>query len=336
MGTEEMEDTQVVSEEVVESTEATPEVEPKVEATNEEGAETAAEEAGEETPKPAAEAAPKYEPNFKYKVYGEEKEFDKKLQSLIKDKEVEEHIRSLYAKADGIEGIQGQRDHYRKSYQELNNEVQQVLTSAQKGDIQGVLKSVGVDTSDISKVISGLGFRKEDIIRHAYELAQMSPEQEQAMQRQREMEAQAFEQQSYAQQTQTELQQVQAQLKSIQLDKALSTPEMSPIVEAFDSAYGKGAFWNEVCTRGEYYHSKGNPNVPVEQLVEEIAKFARVGMQNQNNSQAETQSTPTLSPQRPKEKIPVIPNVNAGTASPARKKAKRLSDLRNMAKELSD
>jgi hypothetical protein len=277
---------------------------------------------------------PQWTPNFKYKANGEEKELDERVRAVVKDKDTEEWIKKVFAKADGIEAIQQQREHYRTQYNTLQDEASKVLDAVDKGDYRTALQSLGVNTQDIGQVMTGLGFRKEDVIKYAYGLAQLTPEQEQANMRQRQLELQNREQLSATEKLNQKLHQADVQLKTFELKSVLSSPDVTPVVDAFDRQHGKGAFWDQVCQRGEYYHLK-NMDKSTQELVEEVMRFARSSQpqQTQMAQQYAPQATPAMQTQQ---KVPVIPNVMAGGGSPARQKTTSLKGLKQFAASLED
>jgi hypothetical protein len=278
---------------------------------------------------PEVPLPPTYSPNFKYKANGEEKELDERVRGIVKDKETEEWIKKVFAKADGIEAIQQQREHIRNEYNTLRTEAEKVLAAVDKRDYRGALESLGVNVQDIGHVMQGLGFSKQQIIEHAYNLAQLTPEQEQAHARQRELENRAQQQYSANEQLNQKLYQADVQLKTFELRSTLSTPEIAPLVEAFDKHHGQGQFWNQVCQRGEYYDLKGQTK-STQELVQEVLAFARV------HSPAQVTSAPQATPAHTQQKVPVIPNVGGGNTSPTRKKISSIESMKQFAQELSD
>lgn len=278
------------------------------------------------------EPLPAYSPDYKYKANGKEKEIDERLRPLIKDKETEEWIKKILSKADGLEEVLAHREHYRNQFNTLNAQANAVISDVKNRDYSSALQKLGVDTNDIKSVMSGLKFKKEDIIRYAYELAQLTPEQEAAYARERELELSALQQQSQVEQLHQRLYQQEVQLKTSELKMVLSTPDYAPLVEAFDQKNGQGAFWDEVCRRGEYYDLKGSPK-QVMDLVNEVGSIAKLLV---TQTPAQAQATPAANQQVKQNVVPVIPNVSGASASPARKKTKSLKELREYAKTLSD
>src|SRR5574343_619183 len=67
-----------------------------------------------------------YVPNKKYSVRGKEFEFDKDFDAIITSKEVEDKIRNLYVKADGLEAIQKQRDTLKQTLDTASKELETI------------------------------------------------------------------------------------------------------------------------------------------------------------------------------------------------------------------
>jgi hypothetical protein len=282
---------------------------------------------------PSVEApapAPAYSPDFKYKVFGETRELDPKVREFIKDKESEEYFKSVFSKADGIEGMKEQREHYRSQYNNLAQEAQKVIAAVDSGNYGEALSQLGVDTKNIGQVMQGLGFRKEDVIKYAYGLAQLTPEQEQAYARQRELEQYARQKDQSVSEAEQKLMQADVKLRTFELKSVLSTPEYASLVSTFDQSQGQGAFWNHVCERGDYYFRRG-VDKPVHEVVEEVAKTFKAFM-----PQSQPQQGAPAQVVKPSANVPVIPTVGSGGASPARRKVQTLADMKAFAANLED
>jgi hypothetical protein len=280
----------------------------------------------------AAAPAPEYKPDLKYKVWGEERELDPRIHGLIKSKEDEEWIKKVFSAADGIDHFKAERDEAKQEYTRVMAEVQNVLKAADLGDYQTIFQSIGIPKPKIHELLTSMGYDKDEIIRHAYELAQLTPEQEQYYSRQRELERQNRELQSSLSQTRQQQYEFEVQTKTQELMQTISQPEISPIVQAFDAHHGSGAFWEEVRQRGIAHFALHKRDMPVQQAVNEVVRLIRSGQQASPMQQAATPALQTKS-----QSLPVIPSVGSGGAqTPARKKPKSLDELKRFAAELSD
>ena len=267
-------------------------------------------------------------PNLEYEVRGQKKQFDERLKDLIKSKEHEDLIRDLHTKADGIDTIKEQREYIRNQFSGLQKEVNQVLDMTERGDLKGALQSVGWDTSDIGKTLQGLGYDKRSIIEYAYSLANLTPEQEQYQNQLRQAELEKRELAKQTQTFQSQLEQIQVQSRRTELQNILSKPDIQPIVEAFDKEYGSNAFFQEVANRGALYWHQSKKDVPPEQLVQEVLRFARHLPQQQ---------TPTQTPPKRKEDLPVIPAVGGGgSQAPVSKRITSIEEMKRYAQTLRD
>lgn len=279
--------------------------------------------------------APDYVPDFKYKVYGQEKEMPESVRSLIKSKEDEEYFRDLFTKADGVEAMKAHREHYRKQFNELQSEVSKVLDMTEKGDLAGALSTIGWNPKDIAKTAQALGWDKRQIIEYAYQLANLTPEQEQYQNQLRQAEQEKLNLAKQQQQLQTQLEQFQVQTRQAELQSALSSPEVAPIKEAYDKIYGPDAFEHEVIKEGQWHFYARKVDMPVQQVVREILERARRIVQPQSQQQVSTpQVQPT--PQR-REDLPVIPAMGSGSSrAPVSKKVTSIEEMKRIAQTLSD
>jgi hypothetical protein len=280
---------------------------------------------------------PAYTPSFKYKVYGEEKELDPRLKSLVKTKEDEEWITKIMSKADGIEGVTTQRDLYRNSYQQIKNQGDQILSMVDKGDYAGVLSSLGAKPS-LEQLVDGLKISDDELIRFAYQRATLTPEQKQYYTQAKSLEAQNRDLALQNQQHQELVQNIQIQQREGELSQALSTPDIAPIAQAFDREHGQGAFWEEVRQRGIAHFALHKVDAPVAQMVQQVASRLKVYAQNAAPL-AQAQATPAMqsapTPTKSPAELPVIPVVPTGGTSPARRKFKTFDEMERESNELN-
>lgn len=274
---------------------------------------------------------PAYSPDFKYKANNQVRELDKRLHSIIKDKETEEWVKDLVSRADGLDAVKSDREQFRNQYSNLATEANKVLSEVDRDNYGKALELLGVDTKDMQRVMAGLGFSKRDILEYAVRLANLTPEQEQSYSRERELELRGREQQSYVQRVEQRLQEADQRFKELELKQTLSLPEYASIATAFDQSNGQNAFWNQVCERGDYYFQKG-VDKSVAEVVAEVARVLKPYA---------TVAQPSASPQAPQPVkssagVPVIPTTGSGSASPARKMPTNVKALKAFAANLED
>ncbi len=290
-------------------------------------------------PAPTIEDIPAYSPDFKYKANGQVKEIDERLRAVIKDKDTEEWLKKTLSKADGLEEVQAHRDHIRNEFNTLASQAKEIISDVDSGNYGVALQKLGVDTKNVGKVMAGLGIQKEEIIKYAYSLTQLTPEQEMAQNKQRELELNSQRQQSTVQELNQKLYEQDVQIKTTELRTVLSTPDFAPLVAAYDQTKGQGAFWDEVCQRGEYSYllaqqGRGREKSPME-LVNEVAAIAK-HLVPQAPVQTMNQAIPAQNQFQKQTTVPVIPNVGGGNSSPAKQKIKSVDQLKAYAKTLSD
>lgn len=286
---------------------------------------------GQKSPTEGQTEVQKYEANLAYEVYGKKKEFDARVKEWIKSKEDEDFIRDLYTKADGIEGLKTQRDQYRNQFNELSSEVNAVLDAASKGDLKAVLTSVGWDVSNIGNVLHGLGVSKDDIIKYAYQLAQLTPEQEtlQNQLRQEELKRKQLEQQNQ-QLTQQDLQS-KLQQRQVEVTQLISTPEILPIAQQIDALRGEGTFFREVWERGKALYFDTGKDLPATEVVKMVADAYKPFIQS---ATAQTQTQPsqsTVETPSTQQKKPTLPNIGNGSSqTPAGRGVKSIKDIEKL------
>lgn len=280
----------------------------------------------------ATPETPAYTPDFKYKVWGQEKELDPRVRAIIKSKEDEEWIKKQFSAADGVETFKTQAQEARNAQATVMKEVNNVLKAADMGDYKAAFKSMGVDISDIPKVLKGLGYDDRAIIEHAYHLAQLTPEQKAAYAKQDALQRQAQETEMRAQSYETRALQLETRMREQELTQALSHPEIAPIQSAFDQNHGQGAFWEEVKNYGEFVFLKHKKDIPVHEAVVAVARrlssgVPQVPQQSQSGFRGQpAQATAARSPSE----LPVIPTMpSGGTNSPTKRAVKSVKDIEN-------
>jgi hypothetical protein len=271
--------------------------------------------------------SPDYTPNLKYSVADQEKEFDDMFKEFVKSKEHEEKLRDLYTRADGLERVKMRRDELENKYQTLESQVGEVMRTVEKGDLKNAMSALGVDVSDFGAIAKGLGYTKEQILQHAYQLASLTPEQEQYQNQLTEAQMQQMQLQKEREHYQQELQMLKVQGRKTELQSVLTSQEVSGLTKTYDSALGTpGAFEQEVIRRGFLHHKLTGEDLPVHAAVEQVAAIAR------HMKQAQEPKAP-----RSQGEIKVIPNVGSGgSQAPVSKKISSIESLKAYASTLTD
>lgn len=270
-----------------------------------------------------------YDPDFSYKVKTETKEFDEWLRPVVKDKETEERLRELYTRAEGLEEVKSVRD-------QIKEELEEKTRLMQEKDQQiDQIKQVGryIQKKDYNTFFKALQIPKEDIIRYAAEELQyqeMTPEQQQYIDQQREQAYRLSLLEQQNQQLSTQAQQAQRQQMEQTLESELTRPEVEQVAEQFDSRLGKpGAFREEVIKRGVLHEQNGTvvtANQAVSEVLQLIGGTSPQPQAEEAPQQAGTRNEPVVASRKP-----VIPNIGSSSGgSPAAKRPRSLEDLRRL------
>lgn len=292
---------------------------------------------GSDSPVSQAPEIPVYKPDLKYTAWGQEKELDPRVHGIIKSKEDEEWVKKLFSAADGVETFKQQRDQTKQEYAQLHSDVQSVIKAADMNDYKTAFEKMGVKRPSIAELATGMGYTKEEIIKHAYTLAQLTPEQESAQNRERELQRQNQLLQADLMSTRQQTYEQQVQTRTQELSQVMSQPDIAPYKQAFDAHHGQGAFWEEVKKQGILAHHMTGQDIPVRQAVDSVLRFMRLGQpaQAQQPIAQPQQVAPVATPAaQPTSELPVIPSVGSGGSSTPTKK--RVSSVADIERELQE
>jgi hypothetical protein len=272
-----------VTGEVVESTQGSEE---------EGGSKAASESTGEEA----------YTPTLTYKVLDEERKFDDRLASVVKDKESEEYFRNLYTKADGL-------DAYKQKYSELEGQSKQLVAGYQQ------LKQLR-DQGNVSDLMKAIGLKDEaifDYVQARLKEEQLPEEDRKIVERERRLQK---ENEVYKQKlSDYEQRVVETNVESDirELEMLAATPTVSPVAAAMEK---NGLnFADEVIKDGHFEYLRTGKEPPIKSVVERIAK--------RYSYLATNKAAPT--------KQPTLPTVKGGNASAIDKPITSLDELRKFA-----
>lgn len=280
---------------------------------------------------------PKYEPNFKYKAFGKEKELDPFFRDLVKDPESERKVKEVFTRADAFDDMKGRYEaasiEGQKTLQQftaLDRDVRRVTSFLNSGDTDNFFRALNIPDSMLL----------EHLQRKA-EIQQLSPDQQRAYNQGIDARAQNL----YAQETYEQLKQnyatQQVEYRQMQLDSVLLRPEVNSAASAWDQKMGLGAFRNLVIEEGaNVVHATGQ-DLPAEMVVQRVLQKYGKLLQSEapqpapQNSQPQASPQPQPSaPQAPQTVVvqgkPVIPNVNGRGTSPVKQAPKSLDELRKL------
>lgn len=268
---------------------------------------------------------PAYQPNWKFKVSGEEKEMDEWIRPAIKDAETEKKLRKLYEDAYGLEPVKASREkiqqehqELKQNYQSLHSSVEEAMTYKHQGNLGMFFQKTGVSDDQIAK------YMLEKINR-----SNLPPEQQQVY---NELDAKRNQELQLARQLEesdTRYREIASKAKEWEVDQWLAKPEVSSIVERYDGLNGKGSFKNYVAEVGEYlFHKNSGQDVAAEIAVNTVLQ--RLGNAYRGQQASSPGSTESATPTK---ELPVIPNVSGKNVSPTQKSVRSIDDLRKLSQE---
>lgn len=273
-----------------------------------------------------------YTPNFKYRVYDQEKEFDPKLQALITDKASEDTIRDLVTKAEGLDVLKPTHQRIVQDRDKIASERNALSANANR--------IMGLRDSNRRLFFAELGVTDQMLVAAAREIADaQDPENPSGwtqFQQMRQAEWNAHVANLQNSQTQANANQSAVQAHEQALQRAFSAPHVSTFAQRFDALHGQGAFREAVEARGNFlYHQRGY--VDPQLVAEDVIAFQSKGMAltpapatpTPGSTVTPAGGTPAVRP-RPKG----LPNVGRGRAStsPIGKRPKNVKELKEYAK----
>jgi hypothetical protein len=271
--------------------------------------------------------APTYTPNYKYKAALQEKELDEFWRPLVKDADSEKKVKELFSKVDAFdfvkqrkEAIEEQYESLSGNYEHMSTTVKNVESALNKGDLSSVFRQLNIGTPQIFQ------WAQQQIAR-----MEMPAEQRQQIEQYEQAQQYNSQLEQKMSQVQQQYEQQATQTRVMQLDFALSRPEVAQFAQAWDANGGEGAFKHFVIEEAKktFYESKVDlsPEQAIASVMQRFGKFLNVG----NSTTQQPQAVSSMQAQSQK---PVIPNVTGKAASPIKKVPKTLDDLRKISKDL--
>lgn len=271
---------------------------------------------------------PAYKPDYKLKVYGEEKDLeDPFLKELMKDADSEKKVKEIAQKYLGFDTVKGRHEKLSTEYQEFQKTTQPVVEyynkasqMLQKGDLEGFF--------DLTKIPDEMIFKYA--VQKA-EQAQMSPAQQQQIQQQKQMMREREYLQEQNQSLQTRQQQQLSQFRAQELSWVLARPDVHNVASTFDQKVGRpGAFRQAVIDKGlaHYAATNGKEDLSAEQATQEVLKL--IGAVVTPTAQTPPQQGLIQQNGAP----PIIPNVSGRGTSPVKKQVRSIADLKKKREEL--
>lgn len=282
---------------------------------------------GGATPVVGADGKVSYVPNYKYKAALQEKELDPFFHSLVKDPDSEKKVKELFTKVDAFDFVKGKKEEVETKFSSLLNDydhmsdtVTRFNTSVEKGDLSSAFRLAGISKEKIF-----------DWTRQQIQLMEMPAEQRAQYEQFETAQNQKYELEQKVSSLEQRYQQQAVQARTMQLDAAISRPEVATFAQAWDQNSEPGAFRNFVAeeARKVFYESQQDlsPEQAVAMVMQKFGRF--VGGTTLQSPQAIQGNGQRQAP-------PVIPNVTGKASSPIKKVPRNLDDLKKLAREMRD
>lgn len=263
-----------------------------------------------------------YTPNYKYRVYDKELEFDEWLRGSIKNKEQEEKLRDIFTRAEAMPDLKEKykaAQEYRTKYETTQKNINKIEKHLQSGDIESFFSAIGYQPAQtqqmLAKYVKGLIDQQE-----------MPEEQRQQLLAHRQAQQRAMELEEKYSQAQTGRQELETRLLGMELEMTLNNPEFSDFVKYYDEKVGKpGAFKEEVIQEGHRRSLERGVTASPKEVVAEIVGKMRMFGGSPTAVQAQQQF-----PAKPK---PTIPNMQTRGGSPAMKNFTSFEDIEKYREE---
>lgn len=255
---------------------------------------------------------------------------DEFIRPVIKDKDTEEKLRSLYAKGYSFDVVMPKYKDLKEKYQDvdqkyktLTDNISMLETHLNQGDFDGFFNTLRIPEQSIYKwVLDKLNYQE------------LPPEQRQQFDSYRQAQQQKIMLEREYSRLQQQHEQMSVQARTMELNTVMSRPDVSSVASNYDQRMGKeGAFRDLVIERGQLAHwrSEGKVDLTPEEAVREA--LALVGEMQQQAQQAAVSQAPQVPANQAQAKPPVIPTVQGKGSSTVRKIPKTLDDIKRMAQD---
>jgi hypothetical protein len=273
--------------------------------------------------------APAYEPNWKFKVGDEEREFDDRLKPFVQSKEDEEYFRDMLTKAHGLE-LNKKRTAARE--QEWGQKETEFSSLRQTHDrVQNTLQKLNeLKVQDFGVFQKAWEIPDQAVLRRASEILKThdDPDARQQLDQSYNNRLQMLQYEDRVNQdTQTQVV-MQRQLHEMKMHSALQSPEISRFASEYDRRMGTpGAFLEEVNILGTVeFQSKGyqDPQVIVAKAHQRLSKLL--------GPLEAPASAPSQAPASQPAPRPSLPNLGSGrTGTAVSRRPKSIAEIRKLA-----
>lgn len=276
------------------------------------------------------EKVDEWAPEYKIKVLDNEYEIPDYIRPYI-TKDNYNEIKETYEKAYAL-------DHFKEKNNRYKEENSSLVPYKEKFEKQNeVLSRFGnyLNKKDYTNIFKELNIPDEEILKYSYDRIQyneLPPEQKKEYDSNIETRTKLSQLERQNQEFQHMLSQQTAQARANELEQCLNQDQIKDVVAQYDSRVGQpGAFKQEVIKRGQLAWYTQNKDIPANEAVREVLNL--VGFNATSTEQASSvgggaaHATPVMA----NTQRPIIPRINAGGSSPARKLPKSLEDLKRAA-----
>lgn len=287
-----------------------------------------------------------FEPDFKYTVLDQEKEFDDRIKAAITDKESEEYFRDLVTKAEGL-------DTYKEKLESKTNEIEQVKqeytqTQSQyeqlKGGVEQLDQLLKQDFGTFQKHLDIPDKAVLDRARQILEL-QENPQEKARVDSYHQQQIDGLRNQNQMQQLQQQNSQLAQRQHEQDVQMAINQPEIKTFQQHFDQRMGEGAFRRHVEQYGALEYQQKQRYVQPLEAVQTVYNQYKNLLGNENamtvpgsnaQSQGNTQQQAPTTPQQEQKANPPKPPSSLGSGvnqTATKRRVKTLADLYKLADE---
>jgi|GEM_PF-4242756 len=274
-------------------------------------------------PTPQADVPQSYQPNWKYKVFGKEKELEEFWRPLVKDQDSEKKVKEVFTRAMAFDDLkskhdmsQGEFQQLLTDYQSLDRDVKKVMQFRNSRDFDNFFKALRISDQEVYEYAL-----------NKLKLSEASPEERQRAEQQAIDRSRSYELENEKSNIEQQFQDQAVQVRTMQLDLALSRPDVQRSASAWDERVGQvGAFRNLVIGEAQNAYFSTGKDISAEEATQMVLqKFGKF----LEESQAPVQAPQTVQVGTK----PVIPTVQGRGTSPIKKAPKSIDDLKAMARE---
>lgn len=285
---------------------------------------------------------PQYTPNFKFKASGKDREVPEIFKSLITDEDSEKAVKGLFQRAFGADALIEKNEKLGERLVETSRErdlvkggvdsLRQIYTDATKHP------SEGGNLLKLDQFFAKLKIPTDVILQYAVarvQLEQLPSDQRDAIVAR--LKAEERNQALTMEQGDLRGQGMDAtrELKRYKLNEVLTSPEVAPVVEAFDKRMGKtGAFFDAVANHGQLAWYRQKIDLPPDQAVKEvIAQYGLNAPVAPSEPKTPGSNAPAAGRTRPvvQRTTKVIPNVQGkSNLSPLKDKPRSIEDIKKL------